>query len=165
MDDIHRDIAENHSEIGKDKDKLYQMDYRELYKTVDNLIPPELAEKVFHRYVNEICPHFPAVPLQPGITAWEVREKRPLLFLAILAGSSHGSADNLVKQSVQKELTLLLKNQFADIIWRNGEKSLEIVQALQLGVLWFVLNSRAQWQAADFIGTARLFTTNNTTFT
>jgi hypothetical protein len=60
-----------------------------------------------------------------------------LLFLSLLAASSHGSAEQLVSQDVQRELTKVLKDQLADIIWRNGEKSLEIVQALQVAVLWY----------------------------
>ncbi|KAF2110982.1 hypothetical protein BDV96DRAFT_583205 [Lophiotrema nucula] len=136
MDAIHRDLAE-HPEMKRTNKKGIHPHHPYINGLVDNLISPDTAERIFLRYVNEICPHFPAVPLTPGISAREVREKKPLLFLAILAGSSHGSAEQLVTQEVQRELTKLLKDQFADIIWRNGEKSLEIVQALQLGVLWY----------------------------
>lgn len=135
MDALHRDLAE-HPEMKRTNKKGIQADHSYINALVDNLMTPETAERIFIRYVTEICPHFPAVPLAPGTTAREVREKKPLLFLAILAGSSHGSSEQIVSQEVQRELTKLLKDQFADIIWRNGEKSLEIVQALQLGVLW-----------------------------
>ncbi|KAF2002044.1 hypothetical protein P154DRAFT_431586 [Amniculicola lignicola CBS 123094] len=136
MDAIHRDLAE-HPEMRRVNKKSIQADHSYINALVDQLMPFDTAERIFHRYINDICPHFPAVPLAPGTTAQEIREKKPLLFLAILAGSSHGSADLFVSQDVQRELTKLLKDQFADIIWRNGEKSLEIVQALQLGVLWY----------------------------
>ena len=135
MDALHRDLAE-HPEMKRTNKKAPQADHSYINGLIDNLMSVETAERIFARYVTEICPHFPAVPLTPGISAREVREKKPLLFLAILAGSSHGSSEQLVSQEVQRELTKLLKDQFADIIWRNGEKSLEIVQALQLGVLW-----------------------------
>lgn len=120
--------------------KGIQADHSYINGLIDSLMSPDTAERIYLRYVNEICPHFPAVPLNPGTPAREVRERKPLLFLAILAGSSHGSTEQLVPQEVQRELTKLLKDQFADIIWRNGEKSLEIVQALQLGVLWCVVS-------------------------
>ncbi|KAF2469107.1 uncharacterized protein BDR25DRAFT_51123 [Lindgomyces ingoldianus] len=136
MDAIHRDLAE-HPEMKRTNKKGIQADHSYINALIDSLMTSNTAERIFNRYVQEICPHFPAVPLSPGITAREVRDKKPLLFLAILAGSSHGSAEQLVPQDVQRELTKLLKDQFADIIWRNGEKSLEIVQALQLGVLWY----------------------------
>ncbi|KAF2875921.1 hypothetical protein BDV95DRAFT_285689 [Massariosphaeria phaeospora] len=136
MDAIHRDLVE-HPEMKRANKKVIPADHSYINALIDNLMSPEVAERIFHRYVNEICPHFPAVPLTPGTTALEVREKKPLLFLAILAGSSHGGSEQLVSQEVQRELSKVLKDQFADIIWRNGEKSLEIVQALQLGVLWY----------------------------
>ncbi|KAF2124501.1 hypothetical protein P153DRAFT_326759 [Dothidotthia symphoricarpi CBS 119687] len=136
MDFIHRDLAE-HPEMKRTAKSRIHSDHSHINALIDNLMSPELAERIYLRYVNDICPHFPAVPLTPGATAREVRDKKPLLFLSVLAGSSHGSAEQLVPQEVQRELTKLLKDQLADIIWRNGEKSLEIVQALQVSVLWY----------------------------
>ncbi|KAF2644489.1 hypothetical protein P280DRAFT_487086 [Massarina eburnea CBS 473.64] len=136
MDAVHRDLAE-HPEMKRGHKKGIQPDYSHINGLIDSLMAPETAERIFDRYVDDICPHFPAVPFNPGTKAREVRDKKPLLFLSILAGSSHGAAEQLVTQEVQQALTKLLKDQFADIIWRNGEKSLEIVQALQVGVLWY----------------------------
>lgn len=136
MDAIHRDLAE-HPEMKRNGKSRIHTDHSHINALIDGLMSPDLAERVFLRYVNEICPHFPAVPFPPGTTAQELRDKKPLLFLSLLAGSSHGSAEQLVSQEVQRELTKLLKDQLADIIWRNGEKSLEIVQALQIAVLWY----------------------------
>ncbi|KAF2852513.1 hypothetical protein T440DRAFT_392138 [Plenodomus tracheiphilus IPT5] len=138
MDAIHRDLAD-HAEVrrtGKMNTSLHA-DHSHINGLIDSMMPPDIAERVFVRYVNEICPHFPAVPFPPGTTAREIREQKPLLFLSILAGSSHGSAEQLVSQEAQRELTKVLKDQLADIIWRNGEKSIEIVQALQIAVLWY----------------------------
>ncbi|KAL6704461.1 hypothetical protein ACN47E_008205 [Coniothyrium glycines] len=136
MDAIHRDLAE-HPEMKRTGKGRIHADHSHINALIDKLMSPDIAERVFLRYINEICPHFPAVPFLPGTTAREVRETKPLLFLSLLAGSSHGSAEQLVSQDVQRELTKLLKDQLADIIWRNGEKSLEIVQALQIAVLWY----------------------------
>ncbi|KAH6639320.1 hypothetical protein C7974DRAFT_129000 [Boeremia exigua] len=136
MDAIHRDLAE-HPEMKRNGKTRVHADHSHINALIDSLVSPEIAERVFLRYVNEICPHFPAVIFAPGTTARDVREKKPLLFLSLIAGSSHGSAEQLVAQDVQRELTKLLKDQLADIIWRNGEKSLEIVQALQVAVLWY----------------------------
>lgn len=137
MDAIHRDLAEHPEMKRTNKTNRIHSDHLHINALIDNLMSPDIAERVFLRYVNDICPHFPAVPFPPGTTARELREKKPLLFLSLLAGSSHGSAEQLVSQEVQRELTKLLKDQLADIIWRNGEKSLEIVQALQIAVLWY----------------------------
>ncbi|KAF2815915.1 uncharacterized protein BDZ99DRAFT_125563 [Mytilinidion resinicola] len=150
MDDIHKDMAEipNVDTIQQDhpwavpkkercKRKGPNTDHSYINGLIDKLMSREAAEKIFARYVNDISPHFPAVPLVPGTPAAQIREQQPLLFLAIMAGSCHGSTEQIVPQEVQKELTTLLKDEFANIIWRNGEKSLEIVQALHLGVLWY----------------------------
>jgi hypothetical protein len=142
MDAIHRDFSEHaehaeHAEAKRNAKNRVHADHGHINALIDSLVSPDTAERVFLRYVNEICPHFPAVPFAPGTTAREVREKKPLLFLALLAGSSHGCVEQLVSQDVQRDLTKLLKDQLADIIWRNGEKSLEIVQTLQVAVLWY----------------------------
>jgi len=136
MDAVHRDLIE-HVDMKRSGRRGLHTDHSNINIMIDGLVTHETAERVFQRYVNEICPHFPAVPFPPGTSARELREKKPLLFLSILAGSSHGSADQLVSQDVQRDLTKMLKDQFADIIWRNGEKSLEVVHALQVGVLWY----------------------------
>jgi hypothetical protein len=136
MDAIHRDLAE-HPEMKRTSKSRIHSDHLHISPLIDTIMAPDIAERVFLRYVNEICPHFPAVPFPPGTTAREIREKKPLLYLAVLAGSCHGSAEQLVSQDVQRTLTKVLKDQFADIIWRNGEKSLEIVQALHISVLWY----------------------------
>jgi hypothetical protein len=133
MDAVHRDLAE-HPDLRRSKRGV---EHSHINALIDNLMSPETAERIFVRYVNDICPHFPAVPFSSSTTARELRDTKPLLFLSILAGSSHGAAEQLVTQDVQRELTKTLKDQFADIIWRNGEKSLEIVQALQVAVLWY----------------------------
>lgn len=136
MDAIHRDLAE-HPEMKRNGKSRIHADHSHINALIDSLVSPEIAERVFLRYVNDICPHFPAVPFPTGTTARDVRDKKPLLFLSLIAASSHGSAEQLVPQDVQRELIKLLKDQLADIIWRNGEKSLEIVQALQIAVLWY----------------------------
>jgi hypothetical protein len=136
MDAIHRDLTE-HPEMKRGAKSRIHADHSHINTLIDGLMTPDVAERVFFRYVDEICPHFPAVPFPPGTTAAELREKKPLLFLSLLAASSHGSAEPLVSQDAQRELTKVLKDQLADIIWRNGEKSLEIVQALQVAVLWY----------------------------
>jgi hypothetical protein len=136
MDAIHRDLTE-HPEMKPTGKSRIHSDHSHISPLIDSIVAPDIAERVFHRYVNDICPHFPAVPFPPGTTAREIREKKPLLFLAVLAASSHGSVDQFVSQDVQRSLTKVLKDQLADIIWRNGEKSLEIVQALHVSVLWY----------------------------
>jgi hypothetical protein len=100
--------------------------------------------------------------MAPGVDAAEVREKKPLLFLAILSASCHGSPDRLVPADKQRELTNLLKDKVADILWRQGEKSLEIVQALQLMVLWYSFPVPLTTSANPLTGIARPNTSSST---
>jgi hypothetical protein len=98
---------------------------------IDAILSNEDAERLFNRYLNEIVPHFPAVPFPPGTTAKQVRAEKPILFLAILSGTSYGANIPHDKQiALERELREVL----ATCIWKNGEKSLQLVQALQVRI-------------------------------
>jgi hypothetical protein len=96
------------------------------------IISTEDAERLFNRYLNEIVPHFPAVPFPPGTTAKQVRTEKPILFLAILSGTSYGAN---IPHETQIALERELREVLATCMWKNGEKSLQLVQALQVGRL------------------------------
>ncbi|KAI9885943.1 MAG: hypothetical protein M1823_002269 [Watsoniomyces obsoletus] len=96
------------------------------------ILSAELATKLFDRYVREMAPQFPAVVFPPGTAAAEIRKTRPTLFLAILsiaAGTSH--------PGIQKTLTKEIMKVLATRVICNGEKSLEIVQALHVVTIWY----------------------------
>ena len=85
MDAVHRDLIE-HIDMKRTGRKGILQDHSNINTLIDSLMSPDIAERIFRRYVNEICPHFPAVPFPPGTIARELRERKPLLFLSILAG-------------------------------------------------------------------------------
>jgi hypothetical protein len=96
------------------------------------IVSSELAAVLFDRYVNEMAPQFPAVVFPPGTAAAEIRKTKPTLFLAILsvgAGPSHPE----VQKTLIKEVMKIL----ATRVMCNGEKSLEIVQALHVLTIWY----------------------------
>jgi hypothetical protein len=109
-------------------------DHSELDRKLDDIISRPDAERLFNRYVNNIVPHFPAVPFPPGTSAAQVRKETPILFLAILSGTSYG-AD--IPEATQVALERELRECFATCMWKNGEKNLQLVQALQVGALWY----------------------------
>ncbi|RPB03061.1 hypothetical protein L873DRAFT_1826418 [Choiromyces venosus 120613-1] len=96
------------------------------------LLGMEMARKIFDHYVEDLAPHFPAVVFPPGTIADKVRAKSPTLFLAILASASGTSHPDL-HRALHKEISRAL----ADKIMINGEKSLEIVQALLVTTVWY----------------------------
>lgn len=96
------------------------------------LLSMEKATSIFNRYVEDMVPHFPAVVFPAGTTAEDVRRKKPTLFLAILAAASGTSHPDL-HRALFKEIS----RAFAERVMINGEKSLELVQALVLCTMWY----------------------------
>ncbi|GKT83690.1 fungal specific transcription [Colletotrichum tofieldiae] len=89
------------------------------------------AAELFERYNTHMVPHMPAVVFAAATTAEETRKAKPLLFLAIMSAASSESPN------LQRRLVKELMQIFAEKIIITGEKSLEIVQALQVAVIWY----------------------------
>jgi len=106
------------------------------YEYVDvigrKLLGIEMAREIFYNYIENLVPHFPAVVFPPGTTADEVRREKPTLFLAILASASRMNHQDL-HHALHKEVSRAL----AEKIMINGEKTLEMVQALLVTALWY----------------------------
>jgi hypothetical protein len=96
------------------------------------LVTAEQAAKMFGCYVEKMAPHMPAVVFSAGTTSAEVRKTKPTLFLAILAASSGSNFPD-----IQKQLTKEVMSIYAERIICNGEKTLELIQALQISSLWY----------------------------
>lgn len=95
------------------------------------IITMDKATELFARYNDHMVTHLPAVIFQPGFTAAELRKTKPILFLAIMAVAS---AESIALQKIlQKEMMLT----FAEKVILSGEKSLELVQAINVGVIWY----------------------------
>ncbi|KAK1998629.1 hypothetical protein LX36DRAFT_748921 [Colletotrichum falcatum] len=95
------------------------------------ILSAEKAAELFERYNTHMVPHMPAVVFPAGTTADETRKLKPLLFLTIMSVASSESPN------VQRRLVKELMQIFAEKIIITGEKSLEIVQALQVAVIWY----------------------------
>ncbi|KAM3086771.1 hypothetical protein ACMFMG_000895 [Clarireedia jacksonii] len=96
------------------------------------LITADVATNMFNCYVEKMAPHMPAVVFPHGTTAAEIRKTKPILFLAILSASSGTNYPSL-----QKQLTKEVMSIYADRIVCNGEKTLELIQALHVSTLWY----------------------------
>jgi hypothetical protein len=96
------------------------------------LVTAEMASNMFNVFVERMCPHMPAIAFPPGTTAADIRKSKPTLFLAILSASS-----GMSHPALQKVLTKEVMSIYADRIICNGEKTLEIIQALQVSALWY----------------------------
>lgn len=92
----------------------------------------ETANRLFTHYTMYMAPHMPIVAFPSDITAEAVREKSPILFLAILSVASGQDYADL-----QADLTKDIMRILADRVFVSGEKSLEIIQALQVVAIWY----------------------------
>lgn len=95
------------------------------------IISIELADRIYSHYINTISPVFPGVVL-PSATSDDTRRQKPTVFLAILAASS-ATFDANLQSTLQHELL----NSYCEQIIRRGVKSLELVQALTISILWY----------------------------
>lgn len=87
------------------------------------------ATELYHNYIDALLPHYPAVPL--SCTVAELRSEKPILFLAVLAASS-GASD----PSLNRRLNQEIQSVYATKVSIQGLKSLELVQALLVSILW-----------------------------
>jgi hypothetical protein len=114
--------------------KAQTFDHADIDQKINDILDPDTAERLFDRYVNLVVPRFPAVPFPTGTKASVVRKEKPILFLAILSSTSFGTG---VSDQAQKKLEAELRDVFAKALWKHGEKSLELVQALHVATLWY----------------------------
>jgi hypothetical protein len=92
----------------------------------------EEAERVYNRFIKLMLPHFPAIVLLEDTTVMSLRRNKPALFLSILAV---GSA--ILGKETQEFLTKEAMRGYADRVLMRGEKSLDLIQAIQLSVVWY----------------------------
>ena len=92
----------------------------------------ELACAGFDHFVKHMLVHFPILVFPSETLASKVQQDRPVLFLAIL-----NAASGLYPIPIQHRIYQELFASFARLILVDGEKSLEIVQALQVSSLWY----------------------------
>ncbi|KAH6708591.1 hypothetical protein VD0002_g6184 [Verticillium dahliae] len=97
------------------------------------IISSQKADALLSRYNTQLVPHMPAVIFPPDLTATELRETRPTLFLAVATAASTDTPE--LQRLLSRELTRV----FAEKIMIRAEKSLELVQALQITVTWYWL--------------------------
>ncbi len=93
------------------------------------LLSMDKATELVNRYTNLLMPHYPAVPI--SCPAHELRKTKPILFLAVLAASVAAS-DPFLHFKLNQETQEL----YAKKITIQGHKSLELIEALSVSVLW-----------------------------
>ena len=93
------------------------------------LLSMDKATELVNRYTNLLMPHCPVVPI--SCPAYELRKTKPILFLAVLAASAATSDPGLHFKLNQETQELYAKK-----ITVQGHKSIELIQALCVSILW-----------------------------
>ena len=96
------------------------------------LISMATARQLFESYRNDLFPHYPMVYVPDSVSADDMRERKPMLFLAILAAAA-GKQSPEVSAMLDKEVL----HAYATKSLVHSEKSLELVQALLLSSVWY----------------------------
>lgn len=100
---------------------------------INELIPPERAPDLLRRYNTEMAPHLPAVIFPPEMTAAQLFKEKPLLYLSVLGAASFGHAEQEISRTAVREAI----GTIADCAVRNGAKSMELIQSMQVIALWY----------------------------
>lgn len=91
------------------------------------------AEDLVSLFINDLLAYFPFMVLPADTTARHLRATKPVLFLAILAGTSI-AVDNGLANILNRELLTMYAQRF----FFKAEKSLEMVQALVLMNVYYL---------------------------
>lgn len=90
------------------------------------------ADHIFSYYITNMAGHMPIVVFSPNVTTGMIRKNKPTLFLAILSVASVQDYPQL-----HGVLTREIMNAYADRLIRKHERSLELIQALQVSTTWY----------------------------
>lgn len=96
------------------------------------ILDATLAAEIFEHYIQKMAPHMPLVVFPADTPAGAIRKHKPTLFLAILSvasGQEHPDIQRILAKEIMRS--------FADRIVYKGEKSLELIQALQVLTVWY----------------------------
>lgn len=105
----------------------------EYFDVIDKkILDAATAAKIFSYYTSSMAVHMPIVVFPSDVTAGIIRKTKPTLFLAILSVASAQDYPHL-----QGTLTREIMRAYADRLICKHEKSLELIQALQVSTTWY----------------------------
>lgn len=96
------------------------------------LVSSKAAEYYVELYKSNLTPHFPFVVIHPDVSAEQLRQERPLLFLAVLTAAAFGDVP------VQRSLAKRMRDALGQSVAGHGDMSFEMLQALLVHIAWFV---------------------------
>jgi hypothetical protein len=97
------------------------------------IISLEDAEQLVAYFIHELAFFFPLIVLPSNTTAAQLRQTKPILFLSVIAATSI-TVDAGLAAVLNREMVRL----YAERFFIEGEKSLELVQALLLMIIFYL---------------------------
>lgn len=99
----------------------------------DAFVSRETQQLLLSKYINELFPVFPLCPITGDNDYQSMRKSRPLLLQAIVYAASPG----VVSPDVHEQLGKIVTGVFATEAIADGHKSMELVQAMQIVVMYY----------------------------
>jgi hypothetical protein len=96
------------------------------------IISLEDAEQLVAFFIHELASFFPLVVLPASTTAVQLRQMKPILFLSVISAAAI-SIDAGLAGVLNREMVRL----YAERFFIEGEKSLELVQALLVMIIFY----------------------------
>ncbi|KFZ16534.1 hypothetical protein V502_05049 [Pseudogymnoascus sp. VKM F-4520 (FW-2644)] len=96
----------------------------------DEMLDMEAASRYLEIFRTVMVHRFPFVVISPSVTAQELREKKPFLFLTVLAAASY---ENM---PLQRRLGKEIKHVVSSRMIFGGEASIEILQGILVYLAW-----------------------------
>ena len=125
--------------------------YGEADAVVRRTVHEETANALFRHYTDHMAPHMPIVVFPSDTNPDTIRKRSSTLFLAILSVASGQDYPDL-----QATLTNEIMRILADRVFVLGEKSLELVQALQVVSIWYWPEANGDSKYYQFIHMATI---------
>ncbi|KAK3353399.1 hypothetical protein B0T25DRAFT_209795 [Lasiosphaeria hispida] len=88
------------------------------------------ADRLLELYRTDCAPKFPFVRIPRCLTAYELSERQPFLFRAVIQVMAPQNA------LIQRDVARWIREQIAERVVVNQEKTLEILQALLIFIAW-----------------------------
>ena len=132
-----------------DTDGIFAPDRR---VELDTVLPQHVQEELLARYLRDLVPYFPVVPISGDQSYESLRNERPLLLQAAVYCASFGA----LSLEKQEDVGKVVMDLFAAKAMADGEKSAELIQAMQAAVLYYRTTKHhthiAAWQFIQLAG-------------
>lgn len=102
------------------------------FTRLDKIVSRAEQERILNQYLTAILPLFPMVPIQGDFSLEALRRDRPVLLQSIIYAASPG----LISVEQQEDVAMILLERLSSATAGQRDKSLELIQAIQITCLW-----------------------------